>query len=128
MPLPRAPLPPRGSASSRPWLRSRSATAPRCGRSRCRLLSTSKGSTEFREGHDNVMALLLFDRLLMEVLFERLPAGVVLVLKRGRVHGELCWTTDETSLEHEGQCARELHRFEFGVRSALEGLCIGAMA
>ena len=40
-----------------------------------------------------------------EVLFEGLPAGVVLVLAGGGVHGEFGGAADETGFEHEGQGA-----------------------
>lgn len=68
------------------------------------------------------------ESLWVEILFEGLPAGVVLVLTGGRVHGEFCWTGYEAGFEHEGQCAFEFDGLEFGCAGTVEGFGIGAVA
>jgi len=66
--------------------------------------------------------------LRLEVFLEGLPAGVVLVLAGGGVHGELCGAADEAGLEHEGEGAFEFDWLEVGFAGAVEGLGVGTMA
>ena len=71
--------------------------------------------------------LVRFDPV-VEVFLEGLPAGVVLVLAGGGVHGEFGGAADEAGLEHEGQGAVELDGLQFGGAGAFEGFGVGAVA
>ena len=64
----------------------------------------------------------------MEVFFEVLPAGVVLVLASCGVHGEFGRAGYEPRFEHEGQCAVELYRLEFGGAGSAKGFGVGTMS
>ncbi len=63
-----------------------------------------------------------------EVFLERLPAGVVLVLQGGCVHGKFCGAADEAGFKHEGQGTFEFDGFEVSGAGAFEGLGVGAVA
>src|SRR5208283_3908962 len=57
----------------------------------------------------------------LEMLFEALPAGIVVALQRLGFEREAGGSNDETSLEHEGERVLDLVRLQFGLAGPLEG-------
>ena len=74
----------------------------------------------------NLAAPFLYSRT--EIFLERLPAGVVLVLQGGCVHGKFCGAADKAGFEHEGEGAFKFDGFEIGSAGSFEGLGVGAVA